>query len=149
MVIPSMSLTQEQRIAKHKDFLKANGELIAAYSWGHYLAEGRGMVIVYEEDFIHADAPQLKGLRFAYAAKGGDLLHKVSGHFKEKEWGWMDTYDPDEKAILIVLREGGGTSGYLIGGRMKPSECFARTVGYAKFLGNYATATVKSENCHL
>lgn len=78
-----------------------------------------------EEDFIKADHPQLKGLRFAYAAKGSELLGKISTHFEEKEWTWLDTYDPDEKVILIILRDQ-GTSGYLIGGRMKPSEAYFR-----------------------
>jgi hypothetical protein len=68
----------------------------------------------------------LKGLRFAYAAKDSDLLGKISTHFEQKEWAWLDSYDPDEKAIVIILREGGGTSGYLIGGRTRPSEAWAR-----------------------
>lgn len=38
----------------------------------------------------------------------------------------METYDPDEKVILCVIRDGGGISSYLIGGRMKNSEAFKR-----------------------
>src|ERR1039458_7702987 len=34
----------------------------------HYQEEGRGAVLVPEEDFVHADIPQLKGLRFRYLA---------------------------------------------------------------------------------
>ena len=120
-----MELTQEQRIARHKSFLGANWELIAAFSWEHYLAEGRGMVVVPEADFIQADHPQLKGLRFSYAAKGSDLLGKISTAFEAKEWGWLETYDPDAKVILVIVRDQ-GTSGYLIGGKTKPSEAWAR-----------------------
>jgi hypothetical protein len=119
-------LTREQRIARHKDFLRANGETIAAFSWGGYLKDGKGAVLVPEEDFVHLPTPQLKGLRFAYAAKDSDLLGEISTHFEQKEWSWLDSYDPDEKAIVIILREGGGTSGYLIGGRTRPSEAWAR-----------------------
>jgi hypothetical protein len=121
-----MQLTKEQRIARHKSFLGANWEPIAAFSWEHYQKDGRGMVVVPEEDFVHLPSPTLKGLRFAYAAKDGELLRKVSTHFEAKEWSWLDSYDPDEKAIVIILREGGGTSGYLIGGRTRPSEAWAR-----------------------
>lgn len=118
-------LSQEQRIARHKSFLAANWELIAAYSWEHYQSEGRGMVVVPEEDFVHLPTPTLKGLRFAYAAKDGDLLSKISTHFEDKEWSWLDSYDPDAKAIVIIVRDH-GTSGYLIGGRTRPSAAWAR-----------------------
>jgi hypothetical protein len=120
-----MNLPPEQRIARHKNFLGANWELIAAFSWEHYQNEGRGMVVVPEKDFIHADHPQLKGLRFSYAAKGSEFLGKISAAFEAKEWGWLETYDPDAKVILVILRDQ-GTSGYLIGGKTKPSAAWAR-----------------------
>lgn len=34
-----MNLTKEQRIAKHKDFLKANWQALAAFSWEHYKSD--------------------------------------------------------------------------------------------------------------
>lgn len=80
-----MDLTKEQRISRHKSFLNANGQAIAAFSWEHYLEEGRGMVVVPEEDFVHSNIPELRGLRFAYAAKDSDLLDGVSEHFEAKE----------------------------------------------------------------
>jgi len=121
-----MELPQEERIRRHKSFLAANQELLAAFAWEHYQKDGRGMVVVPEADFIHLPTPTLKGLRFAYAAKDGDLLKEISTHFEEKEWGWLGSYDPDRQVIVIIVREGGGTSGYLIGGRMRPSEAWAR-----------------------
>ena len=121
-----MKLTKEQRIAKHKNFLGANWELISAFAWEHYQKEGRGMVVVSEEDFVVFANPQLKGLKFAYAVKDSDLIREVSGHFEAKEWGWLDSYEPNERIIVIVVREGGGTSGYLIGGRTRPSEAYAK-----------------------
>ncbi len=99
--------------------------LIAAFAWEHYQKEGRGMVVVPEEDFVHAVSPQLTGLRFNYAIKGSEFLGKISTAFENKEWGWLDSYDPDARVILIIL-SGQGTSGYLIGGKMSPSEAYAR-----------------------
>ncbi len=84
------------------------------------------MVVVPEEDFVSAATPQLKGLRFAYATKGSDLFGEVSKHFEAKEWGWLDSYDPDECVIAIILRDGGGTSGYLIGGKTRPAAAYAK-----------------------
>jgi hypothetical protein len=72
-----MDLTKEQRI------LNANQELLAAFAWERYQKEGRGMVVVPEDDFVHLPTPTLKGLRFAYAAKDGDLLGTVSKHFAD------------------------------------------------------------------
>jgi len=120
-----MELTQEQRIARHKSFLGANWELIASFSWEHFQKSGRGMVVVPEADFVNFPTPQLKGLRFAYAPKESELLDKISTHFEAKEWGWLETYDPDAKVIVVIVRDV-GTSGYLIGGKMKPSEAYAR-----------------------
>lgn len=121
-----MHLTQEQRIFRHKSFLQANWELIASFSWEHFLAEGRGMVVIPEEDFVHLDTPELKPLRFAYAAKDSELMRKVSGHFEAKEWGWLTSYDPDQRVIVIIVREGAGTSGYLMGSKPKPSDAYTR-----------------------
>ena len=94
MVVLSMNLTQEQRITKHKEFIKANQELLAAFSWGHYIQEGRGAVLVPEEDFVHADIPQLKGLRFRYLALDAHGKPPFTDVFAEKEVDWLESYDP-------------------------------------------------------
>ena len=123
---PVIALTKADRIAKHKSFLSSNWEVLAAFAWDRYQRDGRGMVVVPEEDFVHAQIPKLAPLRINYAAKDSDLLREVSAFFEEKEWSWLDSYDPDQKVIVVVLREGGGTSGYLIGGTSKPSEAYAK-----------------------
>lgn len=119
-------LTKEQRIARHKDFLQANWPLIAAFSWENYLVKGRGAVLVPEADFVDAELPQLKALRFHYLP----LAERHSPPFEEvlagKEAAWLEAYDPDEKAVVCILREAEGVSSYFIGGRMKPSEAYAR-----------------------
>jgi hypothetical protein len=47
-----MNRTKNQRIDCHKQFIANNWELIAAFAWEHFLEEGRGMVIVPEEDIL-------------------------------------------------------------------------------------------------
>lgn len=121
-----MELTKEQRIARHKDFLNANGEAIAAFAWENHLAKGRGAVLVPEEDFVHAEGAQLKGIRFKYLAVADKDKAPFKGVLSEKELRWMEEQEPDGKVVLCVLREGGGVSSYLFGGRVKPSEAWAR-----------------------
>jgi hypothetical protein len=101
-------------------------QLIAAFSWENYLAKGRGVVLVPENDFLHASTPQLKGIRFNYLAQSDQDHPAFKGVLSEKELAWMGAYDPDEKVILCVLRVGGGISSYLIGGRSKNSEAYTR-----------------------
>jgi hypothetical protein len=121
-----MELTKEQRIARHKHFLKANVELIASFSWGGNLASGRGAVLVPEDDFVHAEPPQLKGIRFHYLPLATHDQEPFKGILSEQELGWLTSYDPDVKVVVCILRPEGGVSSYLIGGRMKPSEAWAR-----------------------
>ncbi len=121
-----MELTKTQRIARHKSFLQANWELIAAFSWGNYLEKGRGAVLVPEEDFVHDDVPVLKGLRFHYAPVAERDKPPFTGLLAEKELAWLESYDPDERVVLCVIRADVGVSSYFIGGRSKPSEAYAR-----------------------
>ena len=121
-----MNLTQEQRIARHKDFLKANWQILAAFSRENYLSKGKGAVLVPEADFIHFETPQLKGLRFHYLPLSEKDKEPFQEILAEKELGWLEAYNPDEKVVLCVLREGGGVSSYFFGGTTKPSECYAK-----------------------
>lgn len=124
--LSAMDLSKEQRILRHKSFLQANWDAIAAFSWEHHLKNGRGAVLVPEEDFIHAETPQLKGLRFHYLPAVGHEDGPFKGILSVKELTWMNSYDPDARVVVCILREGGGVSSYLIGGNPKPSVALAR-----------------------
>ncbi|MDD2708116.1 MAG: hypothetical protein PHV34_08910 [Verrucomicrobiae bacterium] len=120
-----MNLTQEQRIAKHKDFLKANWELIAAFAWEHYQQRGRGAVCVVEEDFVHSKHPAFAPIRFHYVVENSEELKAMGGWPGDKEQNWVRTYDPAVRVVVLVIRDNGGTSGYLAGGPKSPPEAFA------------------------
>ena len=122
----SRVLTKEQRIARHKDFLKANWITLAAFSWEHFQKQGPGAVLVPEEDFVHSATPELKGLRFHYLPLTGNNKGPFKGILAEKELAWLKTYDPDKMVVLCVLRDGDGVSSYLFGGTTKPSVAYAR-----------------------
>ena len=121
-----VNLTQEQRIAKHKQFLSANWSLLAAFAWGYYQRQGRGAVVVDENDFVHADTPQFAALKFRYVADNSTMLKDIGGRPGDKEANWVKTYEPTQRIVVMIIRNGGGTSGYMIGGKPLPVECFDR-----------------------
>lgn len=121
-----MNLSREERIARHKEFLNANWGLLAAFSWEHHLSEGRGAVLVVEEDLVHAEVPQYATIHLRYVADASPVLAEIGGWPGDKEANWVKSYDPDSRVVVLVVRDNGGTSGYLVGGATKPSVAFAR-----------------------
>ena len=126
IIIDAMNLTQEQRIAKHKQFMQANWLLLAAFAWEYYQQQGRGAVVVDENDFVHADVPQYAALKFRYVADNSTMLKDIGGWPGDKEVNWVKTYAPTQRIVVMIIRNGGGTSGYMIGGNPPPTECFDR-----------------------
>lgn len=121
-----MNLTKEERIARHKRFLQANWQLLAAFSWEHFQKEGRGFVVAMEEDFVDAATPQYAPTRLRYVAENSLRFPEVVKMVEDKELNWLKTYDPDARVVILIVRDNGGTSGYLIGGGLRPSEAHAK-----------------------
>ena len=116
----------EERITRHKRFLEANWQLLAAFAWGEYTKQGRGAVVAMEEDFVHAATPRYAPIRLRYVAETSRDFPKVAKRLEEKELNWIRTYDPDARVVVFVVRDNGGSSGYLIGGATRPSEAWKR-----------------------
>ena len=121
-----MKISEEERILRHKRFLSANWLMFAAFSREHYQKQGRGAVVVDERDFIHAPEPRYTKIGLRYVAENTALLKEIGGWPGDKEAGWVKTYDPDARVILLIIREKGGISSYLIGTNPRPSEAFAQ-----------------------
>ena len=101
----------------------ANWQQIARFSYENYLANGRGIVAVLEEDFVHANKPSLAPIRFHYFPES-EALSLMPDHEGSKEQGWMASYDPEEMVIATIIRfDSTGISSYLIGGRPTPPLC--------------------------
>ena len=121
-----MNLGEEERIARHKRFLQANWKLLAAFAWEYYQKQGRGAVVADERDFVHAGVPQYATIHLRYVAENTPLLKELGGWPGDKEADWVKTYDPDARVVVLIVRDNGGTSGYLIGASPRPSEAFAK-----------------------
>lgn len=118
-------LTREDRIALHKEFLSTNWSLLASFSWTHYLEKGAGAVVVPEEDIVSTEAPKLLPVRMRFLPAGSNEMSEFDC-WGEKERGWVRDYDPQQRVIVIVLRNG-GVSSYLAGGHPLPPEAYAKT----------------------
>ena len=121
-----MNISEEERITRHKRFLVANWKLLAAFAWEHYQKQGRGAVVADERDFVHAGEPQYATIHLRYVAENTALLKEIGGWPGDKEAGWVATYDPAIRVVVLIVRDNGGTSGYLIGTSPRPPEAFAQ-----------------------
>lgn len=121
-----MNLSKEERIARHKRFMQANWQLLAAFAWQHHQSQGRGAVLVDERDFVQAAVPQYAAIHLRYVADNSPVLKEIGGWPGDKEADWVKTYDPDARVVILIVRDNGGTSGYIIGGSLRPSEAYAR-----------------------
>ena len=117
------NLTPEVRMARHKEFMNANWRQIAAFAYREYLAKGRGIVAIMEEDFVYANEPEYAPIRFRFFPDA-DALGMMSDYIGSKEQGWVASYNPEEKVIVTVIRfDSTGVSSYLIGAIPSPTEC--------------------------
>lgn len=108
------NLNPDIRMARHRNFLAANLQKISAFAHENYLAKGKGIVAVPEEDFVHANEPTQAPIRFRYFLES-EALSLMPDYEGSKEQGWMASYDPEEKAIVTIIRFDHGFSSYLIG----------------------------------
>lgn len=110
-------------------------EHIAAFAWGQFLQEDRGVVLVTEDDLLAAAQAMRSGqaveLQLSYVAareipKGDDFLHVIS------------SYDPQRQIVLLIGRPSGGGAEqdeqlYVLeaneNGRPLPRTCFEAMQG--------------------
>ena len=117
------NLNPEIRMSRHRQFLDDNWTAIASFAYREFLAKGRGIVAVPEEDFVHANEPTLAPIRFHYFPEA-EIPAMMPDYEGSKEQKWVASYDPEEKVIATIIRfDSTGVSSYLIGGRPSPSEC--------------------------
>ncbi len=121
-----MKITEPERIIRHKRFLQANWKMLAAFSWEYFQKEGRGAVVADEGDFIQAPKPQYARISLRYIPENSPRLKEVGGWPGDKEAGWVKSYDPKAQMVILIVRENGGTSGYLLSPRIQPPEAFAQ-----------------------
>ena len=118
------NLNPEIRMSRHRQFLDDNWTAIASFAYREFLAKGRGIVAVPEEDFVHANEPTLTPIRFRYFPES-EALSLMSDYEGSKEQKWMASYDPTERVIATIIRfDSTGVSSYLFGAKPSPREIY-------------------------
>ena len=97
---------------RHISFIMANWNMLARESYRQFLANGRGLLVVQEADFIGKPRGVLTRIQMAYIAESNPECSLVLG---EKELGWLKDYDPATTLLVGVLREDEGLSSYRLG----------------------------------
>jgi hypothetical protein len=93
-----VNLSKEERILRHKKFLSANWQLLAAFAWEQHLATGRGAVVVDERDFVHASSPQFAAIKLRY----------VSDDSRPGGWRHLWLFDRSATEALTGIRAAEG-----------------------------------------
>jgi len=125
------NLNPDIRMAKHRDFLKANWRAIASFAYENYLTKGRGIVAVPEEDFVHANKPAMAPIHFRYFPES-EIPAMMPDYKGSKEQKWVASYDPKERVIATILRFDSGVSSYLFGAKPTPPECHKGSIAEGK-----------------
>ena len=97
------NLNPEIRMSRHRQFLDDNWTAIASFAYREFLAKGRGIVAVPEEDFVHANEPTLAPIRFHYFPEA-EIPAMMPDYEGSKEQKWVASYDPEEKVIATIIR---------------------------------------------
>ena len=103
----------EEARRAHVAFVQANWSTLAKAAYGYYLAQGRGIVLVDEADFINRPRGTLIKYHMVYIPQSSKDFSRV---VPDKEAEWVRTYEPEKTMLVGFLRQDGGLSSYRMDG---------------------------------
>lgn len=122
--------------ARHLKFIMANWAQFAIASFKGYRGKGRGMLALYDEDFLGKPLGVFTKYRMVYVAEGSEAFKLAGGEWSgEKERKWVKSYNPSTTVLFTVFRASDeGVSSYRIQGvgNRIPEQLFNREKGTGK-----------------
>lgn len=109
MVSISRDYPGDAQRQRHLDFVNANWCLLAREAYKRFLADGHGILVVQESDFIGLPKGVLVCFQMGYITEISPGFEDVLG---AKERGWVRNYDPASTLLVGFAREDGGFSSY-------------------------------------
>lgn len=103
---------------RHIAFIRANWDLLAAAAYAGYLEDGRGMILLADEDFIDKPIGVFMKFRQFYMAEGNKIFVAAGNKWpgKKKEARWVSEYNPERCLLVAFSRTDGGVSSYRVEG---------------------------------
>lgn len=102
---------------RHLLFINSNWPALAAEVYSGFLHRGRGMLLMYDGDFINKPLGTFCKFACVYVAEGTPEFAILGNRWPgRKETKWIAEYDPKQGALLCFLRTDNGTSCYRITG---------------------------------
>ena len=101
---------------RHLEFINANWDLLALEAFKGYMKNGkRGLLVINEEDFIHAPRGVAVKFKMGFFEEGSAPFDRVIGE-KERKWFTSEPYDPDVAMCISMVRGDEGLSSYRVQG---------------------------------
>jgi hypothetical protein len=106
----------------HVTFIRSHWGDLAAFAWGKYLSEGRGVVVV---DLMRASksAGSLQVPTY-YVADGGERLSTIGGWPNDEIAEVVREYDPDRDVVFIFVRLNGNVFHYNASDELTPPRAY-------------------------
>lgn len=103
---------------RHRAFIAANWEALAALAWRGYLRSGRGALQVPESLFIAAPPGDILLAHVDYVHRPVDPIADV-----------VRTYDPEREIVCTITGSDGGTSRtYQLRGPVSPPDAYEQSL---------------------
>ena len=109
MVSISRDYPGDAKRQRHLDYVNANWSMLAREGFKRFLADGPGVLVVQEFDFIGQPRGVLVCFQMGYITETSPGFEDVLG---AKERGWVRDYDPAITLLVGFAREDGGFSSY-------------------------------------
>lgn len=94
--------------------LPVREETLAEFARAQYARHGRGAVVVQEGGVVTTLDGDRYGTTLAYLYEGSELFAKVGSRWPGRTKSAVDTYDPENEVVVIVLDMANNLESYLI-----------------------------------
>lgn len=110
---------------QHLGFIHSFWNLLAYEAFRRFVSDGKGILLVKEEDFLNRSLSELNGIEIGYISASVPEGHTLLSH---QEIGWMSDYDPESTVLIGFVRSDQGFSSYRIAGLLgrTPKEMYQR-----------------------
>ncbi|MGK0256968.1 MAG: hypothetical protein ACI96M_000396 [Candidatus Azotimanducaceae bacterium] len=99
----------------HFKFIRENLWEIVQKGYRYFRHYGRGMLLMWESDFVDKKAPDVEPRhQVSYLQEGTPQFVTLQQWFEEQEMPWATVRDPDHSLLVVIKHSNVGFSAYQI-----------------------------------